>query len=91
MAGGAARSSRCAVPSTTKPTARNDHRNQPVREPRATHASSLDSINKPQSRACSGDVPARLLWNEVSYTIFDGTSEIQRLVVGRSISGLRIP
>jgi len=27
----------------------------------------------------------------VSYTIFEGTSEIQRLVVARSISGLRIP
>jgi alkylation response protein AidB-like acyl-CoA dehydrogenase len=28
---------------------------------------------------------------KVSYTIFEGTSEIQRLVVARSISGLRIP
>jgi len=27
----------------------------------------------------------------VSYTIFEGTSEIQRLVVARSISGLQIP
>jgi alkylation response protein AidB-like acyl-CoA dehydrogenase len=27
----------------------------------------------------------------VSYTIFEGTSEIQRLVVARSISGLHIP
>ncbi len=28
---------------------------------------------------------------DVSYTIFEGTSEIQRLVVARSISGLHIP
>ena len=27
----------------------------------------------------------------VNYTIFEGTSEIQRLVVARSISGLHIP
>jgi len=27
----------------------------------------------------------------VSYTIFEGTSEIQRLVVARIISGLHIP
>jgi len=27
----------------------------------------------------------------VSYTIFEGTSEIQRLVIARSISGLQIP
>jgi hypothetical protein len=29
--------------------------------------------------------------SKVSYTIFEGTSEIQRLVVARSISGLHIP
>jgi alkylation response protein AidB-like acyl-CoA dehydrogenase len=27
---------------------------------------------------------------EMSYTIFEGTSEIQRLVIARSISGLHI-
>ncbi len=26
-----------------------------------------------------------------SYTIFEGTSEIQRLVIARTISGLQIP
>jgi hypothetical protein len=31
------------------------------------------------------------LRSEVSYTMFEGTSEIQRLVVARSISGLHIP
>jgi hypothetical protein len=31
------------------------------------------------------------LRSEVCYTIFEGTSEIQRLVVARSISGLHIP
>ena len=29
--------------------------------------------------------------NERIYTIFEGTSEIQRLVIARSISGIRIP
>src|SRR5262245_25498058 len=29
-------------------------------------------------------------WVEGSYTIFEGTSEIQRLVIARSISGLHI-
>jgi hypothetical protein len=28
---------------------------------------------------------------EVNYTIFEGTSEIQRLVVARAISGVHIP
>jgi alkylation response protein AidB-like acyl-CoA dehydrogenase len=27
---------------------------------------------------------------EMSYTIFEGTSEIQRLVIARAISGLRV-
>jgi alkylation response protein AidB-like acyl-CoA dehydrogenase len=27
----------------------------------------------------------------MSYTIFEGTSEIQRLVIARSISGVHIP
>ena len=27
----------------------------------------------------------------MSYTIFEGTSEIQRLVIARAISGLQIP
>jgi hypothetical protein len=33
-------------------------------------------------------LPAR---SDVNYTIFEGTSEIQRLVVARAISGLHIP
>jgi hypothetical protein len=28
---------------------------------------------------------------KVSFTIFEGTSEIQQLVISRAISGLRIP
>jgi hypothetical protein len=43
------------------------------------------------NRACSADVWALILRTPVSYTIFEGTSEIQRLVVARSISGLHIP
>jgi hypothetical protein len=41
--------------------------------------------------AWSADVSLLPLRDEVSYTIFEGTSEIQRLVVARSISGLHIP
>ena len=29
-------------------------------------------------------------WSERNYTIFEGTSEIQRLVISRAISGLQI-
>ena len=43
------------------------------------------------NRACSMDLRALILRTAVSYTIFEGTSEIQRLVVARSISGLHIP
>jgi len=35
-------------------------------------------------------VPALPLRSKVSYTIFEGTSEIQRLVVARAISGVHI-
>lgn len=41
--------------------------------------------------ACSADRCARVARRHVSYTIFEGTSEIQRLVVARAISGLHIP
>jgi alkylation response protein AidB-like acyl-CoA dehydrogenase len=37
------------------------------------------------------DVRRLPLRTTVTYTIFEGTSEIQRLVVARSISGLHIP
>jgi alkylation response protein AidB-like acyl-CoA dehydrogenase len=43
------------------------------------------------THACSADLRARTERNAVSYTIFEGTSEIQRLVVARAISGLHIP
>ncbi len=42
-------------------------------------------------RACSADVRALVARSHLIYTIFEGTSEIQRLVVARSISGLHIP
>ena len=35
--------------------------------------------------------PLRRGYRRVSYTIFEGTSEIQRLVIARTISGLHIP
>ncbi len=37
------------------------------------------------------NVRALVARSAVSYTIFEGTSEIQRLVIARSISGLHIP
>ena len=42
------------------------------------------------NRACSADVRLLPLRSEVSYTIFEGTSEIQRLVVARAVSGFGI-
>ncbi len=36
-------------------------------------------------------MPARTGRGSRSYTIFEGTSEIQRLVIARMISGLHIP
>jgi acyl-CoA dehydrogenase len=39
----------------------------------------------------SGHVPTRSGRRSVIYTIFEGTSEIQRLVIARAISGLQIP
>jgi hypothetical protein len=41
--------------------------------------------------ACSEDLSLLPLRGEVSYTIFEGTSEIQRLVVARAVSGPHIP
>jgi alkylation response protein AidB-like acyl-CoA dehydrogenase len=43
------------------------------------------------NRACSADVWRLAQRTEATYTIFEGTSEIQRLVVARAISGLHIP
>ncbi len=43
------------------------------------------------STACSAGVSAFVLRSEVSSTIFEGTSEIQCLVVARGVSGLHIP
>jgi alkylation response protein AidB-like acyl-CoA dehydrogenase len=37
------------------------------------------------------DVHALVGRSDVIYTIFEGTAEIQRLVIARSISGLHIP
>jgi hypothetical protein len=37
------------------------------------------------------DAPSPLGPGQAIYTIFEGTSEIQRLVVARAISGLHIP
>jgi hypothetical protein len=67
------------------------HRRHPYFHPYNSqlHAG-LDGHRRP-NRACSADVQLLGLRSVVSYTIFEGTSEIQRLVVARSISGLHIP
>ncbi len=36
------------------------------------------------------DMAARAGWPQGTFTIFEGTSEIQRLIVARAISGLRL-
>ncbi len=41
--------------------------------------------------ACSADMRVLAVRSVVIYTIFEGTSEIQRLVIARTISGLQIP
>jgi alkylation response protein AidB-like acyl-CoA dehydrogenase len=40
---------------------------------------------------CSADACVLAVRSEMIYTIFEGTSEIQRLVIARMISGLHIP
>jgi hypothetical protein len=51
--------------------------------------SACDGRTRRQSRACSADL-LRVL-SALIYTIFEGTSEIQRLVVARAVSALHIP
>jgi hypothetical protein len=41
--------------------------------------------------AYSADLRVLAVRRELIYTIFEGTSEIQRLVIARMISGLQIP
>ncbi len=56
-----------------------------------THADATDGTDQRTESGLLSDVSLLSLRGKVSYTIFEGTSEIQRLVVARSISGLHIP
>ncbi|MGW7681759.1 hypothetical protein ACWGID_13525 [Kribbella sp. NPDC054772] len=48
---------------------------------------SIKTAGQGQIRATHRNLPAG---TEEIYTIFEGTSEIQRLVIARAISGMRI-
>jgi hypothetical protein len=56
-----------------------------------TRDHSPDETDPRLNRACSADVSARTERGEATYTIFEGTSEIQRVAVARAVSGLHIP
>jgi alkylation response protein AidB-like acyl-CoA dehydrogenase len=51
----------------------------------------LEFVGATDALAEVTDVVARRRLADNSYTIFEGTSEIQRLVVARAVSGLHIP
>jgi acyl-CoA dehydrogenase len=38
----------------------------------------------------AGDLPAETAHTSMSFTIFEGTSEIQRLIIGRAVTGLDV-
>jgi hypothetical protein len=52
----------------------------------------LDRIPRtpPNKNRRSGDVPNRAERRRATFDIFEGTEQIQQLVIGRAISGLRI-
>jgi alkylation response protein AidB-like acyl-CoA dehydrogenase len=39
---------------------------------------------------CAGDLPAETARASTSFTIFEGTSEIQRMIIGRAVTGLDV-
>jgi hypothetical protein len=42
------------------------------------------------SGADVGHLPAETAWTSTSFTIFEGTSEIQRMIIGRAVTGLDV-
>jgi alkylation response protein AidB-like acyl-CoA dehydrogenase len=42
------------------------------------------------SDAPSGHLPAETARTSTSFTIFEGTSEIQRMIIGRALTGLDV-
>jgi hypothetical protein len=41
-------------------------------------------------RARPGHLPAETARTSISFTIFEGTSEIQRMIIGRAVTGLDV-
>jgi alkylation response protein AidB-like acyl-CoA dehydrogenase len=41
-------------------------------------------------RPATGHLPAETARTSTSFTIFEGTSEIQRLIIGRAVTGLDV-
>jgi len=39
---------------------------------------------------CTGHLPAETARTSMSFTIFEGTSEIQRVIIGRAVTGLDV-
>jgi alkylation response protein AidB-like acyl-CoA dehydrogenase len=42
------------------------------------------------STAAAGRLPAETARTSTSFTIFEGTSEIQRMIIGRAVTGLDV-
>jgi hypothetical protein len=42
------------------------------------------------SAAGVGHLPAETAGTSTSFTIFEGTSEIQRMIIGRAVTGLNV-
>jgi hypothetical protein len=42
------------------------------------------------SEVLSGHLPAETARTSTSFTIFEGTSEIQRMIIGRAVTGLDV-
>jgi acyl-CoA dehydrogenase len=41
-------------------------------------------------RPATGHLPAETAHTSTSFTIFEGTSEIQRMIIGRAVTGLDV-
>ena len=70
----------------------------PLEAPAASLALSRSSSQRAGIRAelvltsgrIAGDLPAETAGTSTSFTIFEGTSEIQRMIIGRAVTGLDV-